>query len=77
MIHSWHNMIQIDKCGNCARFTIRNKYCTEKISISLIKIVWNIKVYIEIYYLWLGFGKSIVSIENCSSTSEIANKKSC
>lgn len=38
-------------------------------------MIYNIKVYIEVYHLWTGSGKNKVNSENCSSISEIANKK--
>ena len=38
-MHGRCSLIQIDGCGDCAKFTIRNRYHTKKISISLIKTV--------------------------------------
>lgn len=57
-------MIQIDEYGDCARFNIRNRHCTEKISIFLMKMIYNIKIYVEVYHLRPGFGKNIVSTKN-------------
>ena len=59
------NVIQIHKCDDCARFTIRNSYYVEKILISLMKMVYNIKVYTKVYHLWPGSGNGIVNTKNC------------
>lgn len=64
-MHGRLSVIQIDGYSDCTRFIIRNKYHAEKISIFLIKVVYSIKIYIEVYHLWLGSEKDIVNTKNC------------